>query len=106
VEGQAIVEKVSPESPGFKEVTLISFDIPDRNKTRRTAIYRFLNGRSDTKIVDGEPKTYIYPGLLDEGGFRIGQSVFLLPPDLATRLIQKLTELKINHLTWNVLLQD
>ncbi|MEE9115883.1 MAG: hypothetical protein V3U09_03195 [Thermoplasmata archaeon] len=68
MEGISIAKNVSLEKRGVEEATLISFDIPDRNKRRRTAIYRFLNGRSDTKVVGGIPKTYRYPGLLDEGG--------------------------------------
>ncbi len=101
-----MVKNAPLENRDLEEALLISFDIPDRYKTRRTAVYRFLNGRSDTKIVGGIPKTYRYPGLLDEGGFRLGQSVFLFPADLASRLIVKLRELRISHRYWHVMMKD
>ena len=85
----------------LRESTVVSFDIPSKEKTKRNIIQSFLCGRSDTKTVNGRTKTYRYPGLLDEGGFRMGQSVFLLPPDQASRLIAKLREMKISHRFWN-----
>ncbi len=91
------------EKLGLEEATIVSFDIPSTDKSRRSIIQRFLHGRSDTRNLNGKMKTYRYPGLLDEGGFRLGQSVFLLPPDLASRLILKLRELKISHRYWDVL---
>ncbi len=106
VERLSMVKNATLETRGLVEATLISFDIPDRHKARRTAIYRFLSGRSDTKVVDGIPKTYRYPGLLDEGGFRLGQSVFLFPAYLASRLIVKLRELRISHRYWHVMMKD
>ena len=89
-----------------QKATVVSFDIPTQERTKRNIVHNLLYGRTEIKHVNGESRTYEYPGLLDEGGFRMGQSVFLLPPHLAGRLIQKLTELKISHYTWNVLLQD
>ena len=78
-----------------KEATIVSFDIPKGDGCRRSVTQGFLYGRTDTKMVDGVTRTYRYPGLLDEGGLRLGQSVLLPPPDLASRLILKLRELKI-----------
>ncbi|MFQ6129073.1 MAG: hypothetical protein ACE5QW_09255, partial [Thermoplasmata archaeon] len=78
---------------GFEEVTIVSFDIPREDKSHRSIIQRYLHGRVETRNVNGEEKTYRYSGLLDEGGIRLGQSVYLLPPDLASRLILKLREL-------------
>lgn len=100
-----MVKDAPLENRRLEEAILISFDIPDRYKTRRTAVYRFLNGRSDTKVVGGIPKTYRYPGLLEEGGFRLGQSVFVLPPTLASRLIQKLVELRVEYQQWQIFWQ-
>lgn len=81
---------------------VVSFDIAREDGTRRTIIHRLIYGRIETKILGGTEKTYRYPGLLDEGGFRMGQSVFLFPPNLAFRLIEKLKELKVDHRHWDV----
>ncbi|MCK4444024.1 MAG: hypothetical protein KAW09_05740 [Thermoplasmata archaeon] len=86
---------------GLEEATIVSFDIPSTDRNGRAIIHRLLHGRIDTKEVNGRTKTYRYPGLLDEGGFRMGQSVFLLPPDLASRLNARLRELKISHRFWD-----
>lgn len=51
----------------------------------------------DTKRVDGSLKAYRYPGLLHQGGQRLGQSVYLLSPELASRLILKLREWRVAH---------
>ncbi len=103
MEGETVKIKKTMEKLGLEEATIVSFDIPNRDRCGRSNIQRFLHGRTDTKSVNGKMKTYRYPGLLDEGGFRLGQSVFLLPPDLASRLILKLRGLKISHRYWDVL---
>lgn len=92
------------ENVDFEEATIVSFDIPENDRSRRSIIQRYLRGRIDRKNVNGEERTYRYPGLLDEGGFRLGQSVYLLPPDLASRLIAKLRESGVKHHYWNVMM--
>ncbi|MEE9224029.1 MAG: hypothetical protein V3U51_04695 [Thermoplasmata archaeon] len=89
---------------GLEEATIVSFDIPREKKTRRSLIHRYIHGRIETRNVNGETRTYTYPGLLDEGGFRMGQSVYLLPSNLASRLILKLSELNISHRYWDMLM--
>ncbi|MFQ5910601.1 MAG: hypothetical protein ACE5IJ_07780 [Thermoplasmata archaeon] len=84
------------------EATVISFDIPDEDRSKRVGIHGLLHGRVDTKHVNGLQRTYRYPGILDEGGFRLGQSVYLLPRNLASRLILRLAELRIDHRHWDV----
>ena len=83
----------------------MSFDIPQEGNSRRIAIQRYLHGRVETRNVNGGERTYRYPGLLDEGGFRLGQSVYLFPPDLASRLIVKLRELGTEHRYWDVMIR-
>jgi len=90
------------EDAGMEEATIVSFDIPREHASQRTTVQRFLCGRIDVKNVNGSEKEYRYPGLLDEGGFRLGQSVYLFPPDLASRLVVKLRELGVKHHCWNV----
>lgn len=97
-----MLRKEAMEKVGLEERTIVSFDIPQRDGSRRSTIHKLLCGRVETRDLNGVMKTYRYPGLLDEGGFRLGQSVFLLPPDLASRLILKLRELKISHRSWDV----
>ena len=92
------------ENIDLEEATIVSFDIPENDRSRRSTIQRYLRGRIDRKNVNGKERTYRYPGLLDEGGFRLGQSVYLLPPDLASRLIAKLRELGAKHHYWNVMM--
>jgi hypothetical protein len=87
----------------MEKATIVSFDIPEGDRTRRSIIHRFIHGRSETRCLNGNEKTYKYPGLLDEGGFRLGQSVYLIPPEPASRLILKLEELKISHRYWDIL---
>ncbi|MFQ5884775.1 MAG: hypothetical protein ACE5IO_06715 [Thermoplasmata archaeon] len=98
-----MIRKKTMENLGLKEATIVSFDIPQRDRSRRSIVQRCLYGRSETRNLNGVMKTYRYPGLLDDGGFRLGQSVFLLPPDLASRLILKLRGLKVSHRYWDVL---
>ena len=93
------------EDSGLEEGTIVSFDIPREGNSRRIVIQGFLHGRTKTIKVNGEERTYRYPGLLDEGGFRLGQSVCLFPPDLASRLIVKMRELGISHHYWDVMIQ-
>ncbi|TET91433.1 MAG: hypothetical protein E3J35_02530 [Methanomassiliicoccales archaeon] len=100
-----IIKKGKMEKLGLEERTIVSFDIPRQDRSKRSIIQRYLHGRSETRNLNGKMKTYRYPGLLDEGGSRLGQSVFLLPPDLTSRLILKLRGLKINHRYWDVLVR-
>ena len=93
------------EDAGIEEATIVSFDIPREHGSQRTIVQRFLYGRIDVKNVNGSEKEYRYPGLLDEGGFRLGQSVYLLPPNLASRLIVKLRELGTEHRYWDVMIR-
>ena len=90
----------------LERATVVSFDIPSKESNKRNIVQNFLHGREETKNVNGKRKTYTYPGLLEEGGMRMGQSVLLLPPDLASRFIRKLSDLKIDHRSWNVLVCD
>ncbi|MFQ6128907.1 MAG: hypothetical protein ACE5QW_08415 [Thermoplasmata archaeon] len=89
-----------------EEATIVSFDIPEDDGSHRLIIHRYLHGRVDRKIVNGSERTYRYPGILEEGGFRVGQSVYLLPRDLASRLILKLRELGVTYRYWDVIMQD
>ena len=82
---------------GVQEATLVHYDIRRSNSAARTALNRFLFGRVDVKTVNGGSKTYRYPGLAEAGAEWIGQSVFLLEPDLADRLISKLRDLGVRH---------
>ncbi|MCK4457799.1 MAG: hypothetical protein KAW39_08690 [Thermoplasmata archaeon] len=85
------------------EATVVSFDIPDKERSKRVAVHRFLHGRVDTKYGNGVQRTYRRPGILDEGGFRLGQSVYILPRDLASRLILELEQLGVDHRCWDVI---
>lgn len=82
---------------GLREATLVHYDIDVANVPARTALNRFLFGRKDVKRVNGERRTYRYPGIVDAGAIWVGQSVFLLDPDLADRLIAQLRKLGIRH---------
>ena len=82
---------------GLKEMCLIHYDISEANTRARTALNRFLFGRVEVRVVDGSSKTYRYPGLAGEGAEWVGQSVFVLQPELADRLITKLRDLSIRH---------
>lgn len=93
------------EDADMELATIVSFDIPREHGSQRTTVQRFLYGRTDIKNVNGSEKEYRYLGLLDEGGFRLGQSVYLFPPGLASRLIVKLRELGIRHHYWDVMMQ-
>ena len=55
------------------------------------------SGRVEFRATAKGRKTYRYPGLLAEGGEWICQSVLLLEPDLADRLIKRLQELRIRY---------
>ena len=92
-----------PKLCGGMEATIVSFNIPDEERSLRLVIHRFLHGRVDTKNVKGTHRTYRYPGILDEGGFRVGQSVYLLPRGLASRFIHRLSELGVIHRCWDVM---
>lgn len=100
---QTVLKEKSIEYTNIEEATIVSFDIPQNDKSARSIIQRYLHGRTERRNVNGEDRTYRYPGLLDEGGFRLGQSVYFLPPDLASRLILKLREQKISHRYWDVM---
>ena len=80
---------------GLTEVTLIHYDVRDTNARAKTALDRFQRGRVEKR----NGKTYRYPGLVVEGARWVGQSVFLLEPDLASRLIAKLQELRVRYST-------
>ena len=82
---------------GIREAILVHYDIRKSNVRARTTLDRFLFGRLDVKAVNGGSKTYRYPGLAESGAEWIGQSVFLLEPDLGDRLIAKLRVLGIRH---------
>ncbi len=82
---------------GLREMCLVHYDISEANLRARTAVNRFLFGRVETRRVDGVSKTYRYPGLVDEGAEWVGQSVFVLEPELADRLIVRLRDLGIRH---------
>ena len=105
MKAQATQREMTMEESGLEKGTIVSFDIPQEGNSRRIAIQRHLHGRTETTRVNGKWRTYRYTGLLDEGGFRLGQSVYLFPPDLASRLIVKLRELGIRHHHWDVMIQ-
>ena len=105
MEAQATRREMTMEDSGLEEGTIVSFDIPREGNSRRIVIQRFLHGRTETTKVNGEERTYRYPGLLDEGGFRLGQSVYLFPPELASSVIVKMRELCIIHHYWDVMSQ-
>jgi hypothetical protein len=90
------------KNPSLQEATIVSFDIARGDRARRTAIHRLIHGRTETVVKNGIEKTYRYPGLLDQGGFRMGQSVFLFPPNLASHLLMKLKKPKVDHRSWKV----
>ena len=87
---------------GLREVTVVHFDLARAEAKKRWALHRFLHGRVDEKRVNGGRKCYRYPGLLHEGGIRLGQSVYLLEADLASRLIGRLRDLGIRHEWWDL----
>jgi len=78
----------------LREATLVHYDIRETNVRARTALNRFLFGRVDIKVVNGGRKRYRYPGLVPDAAEWVGQSVLLLDPDLADRVIAKLEELR------------
>lgn len=78
---------------GITEAMLVHYDIRRTNARSRTALNRFLSGRTEVRTA----KTYRYPGLVAEGAEWIGQSVFVLDPPLADRLIKRLQELRIRY---------
>jgi hypothetical protein len=90
---------------GLEEGTLVHFDIREADPGTRWALHRFLHGRVERRVLKKKERVYRYPGLLHEGGVRIGQSVYLLPPNLGSRLIVKLRELKIQHETREIYVQ-
>ena len=83
------------ESLGLVERTIVHFDISHLDSKKRWALHRFLHGRVERRQNNGKERVYRYGGLLHEGGIRIGQSVYMLPPNLASRLIGKLRDLNI-----------
>ncbi len=84
---------------GIREITLVSYDIRAANGRAKVALNRFLFGRKERR----NGRMYPYPGLVTEGARRVGQSVFLLEPDLADRLIAKLQELRVWYSTIDLL---
>jgi len=82
---------------GLKEAVLVHYDVSRGNARSRTALNRFLFGRTDTKLTNGDTRSYRYPGLVSQGAEWVGQSVFLVGPDLASRLIAELRFLGIRH---------
>ncbi len=84
----------------MRHFSTVSLDIGRWNSRGRRAVYRALDGR--TEIVSG--KAYNYPGLVREGGQRLGQSVFALNPDRAGELIVILQKYSITYREWNALL--
>lgn len=83
------------ERMGLVERTIVHFDVREGDQRTRRTIQRYLHGRVDRKGLARSEKVYRYPGLLHEGGFRLGQSVYMFPPDLASRFIIKLRELGV-----------
>ncbi|MFQ5553302.1 MAG: hypothetical protein ACE5EW_06255 [Thermoplasmata archaeon] len=90
------------EKLGLEETTVVHFDIPEGQPGKRWKLHRFLHGRVERRKLKGSTKLYRYPGLLHEGGFRMGQSVYMLPPELASRLIVELRDLGVRHRWWDV----
>ena len=87
---------------GLREVCLVHYDIQEANVRARTALNRFLFGRTEVRVSKGSSRTYRYPGLITQGAEWVGQSVFIAEPELADRLITKLRELAIRHWTRTV----
>ena len=82
---------------GLREACLVHYDVRETNVRARTALNRFLFGRTEERMSNGSSKTYRYPGLVTQGAEWVGQSVFIMEPDLADRLITKLRELGVRH---------
>lgn len=82
---------------GLRETILVHNDISQANVRDRTSLNRFLFGPTGAKASNGHVKPYHYPGLLELGAEWVGQSVFLLKPDLADRLITVRRKLGIRH---------
>ena len=91
-----------PAEGALREATIIHYDIRSSHAASRTELQRFLSGRIVVTLTKQGRKKYRYPGLLWEGGEWLGQSVILLEPDLANRLIGKLQELRIRYSTRTV----
>jgi len=89
------------ERLGLREATLVHYDIRDSKSGAKSAISRLLSGRTEWR----RGKRDHYSGLGAEGARRIGQSVTLLDPDLAGRLIAKLQELRIRYSTLTVFVE-
>ncbi len=90
---------------GLQEATLVHYDIRRTNARARTALNRFLFGRVAVAGANGTSRTYRYPGIVEAGAEWVGQSVFLLEPDLADRLVAKLQELRVLYRTKTVYVQ-
>lgn len=86
---------------GLHEATLVHYDIRDTNAGAKSAVQRLLSGRVERR--DG--RAYRYPGLAAEGALRVGQSVVLLDPDLADRLVAKLQEFRIRYTLMTVFVE-
>lgn len=81
------------ERLGLREASIVHYDIRRANSRARTVLNRFLFGRTEVR----SSRTYRYPGMIAEGAEWVGQSVFLLNPDLADRLTAKLQELHVRY---------
>jgi hypothetical protein len=80
---------------GMKDATIVSYDIKKADAAARSAVERLVYGRRVEMRVNGSRKVYEYPGLVHEGARRLGQSVVIMEPDLASRLIMKLREHRV-----------
>lgn len=75
------------EALGLVERTVVHFDVSREDRDRRWAVHRLLHGRVVRRPANGRVNVYRYSGILQEGGIRLGQSVYLLPPELASRMM-------------------
>ncbi len=91
---------------GLQEATLVHYDIRRTNARARTALNRFLFGRVAVVGANGSSRRYRYPGIVEAGAEWVGQSVFLIEPDLADRLIAKLQELRVSFRVRTVYVQQ
>lgn len=91
------------EKGSWKGRVLLSYDIDATNAKVRAKVNRLIFGSTVTRSWNGHRRTYRYRGVLDHPKARyIGQSVLLLPRDLAGKVASRLRSLGVNCATLEV----